>query len=205
MIDRTSNPEMVNLERRLRALAEEDCHAQAPLHVHAAVMQKWDVVRSFARNPRYERRRLATILAIGSLAAAVVAAVLMYRAPSEPSRPEPVLARPPEKPPVILDPPAADRDTHAEVHEQRPRRSPTRVEAMAPRYGAAIVFVADPVLDASATKIVRVRVARAALVTLGVPLVEPDDRGLVDLEMLVDGDGVARTIRGAVPVAARQE
>jgi hypothetical protein len=205
MTDRTGSPEMVNLERRLRALADEDCHAQTPSHVHAAVMQKWDVVRSFARNPRFERRRLATILAIGSLAAAVVAAMVIYRAPSEPSRPEPAIARPPERPPVILDRLAADRDTRAEVRGQRPRRSRTRVETMAPRYREGMVFVADPVLDASATKIVRVRVARTALVTLGVPLVEPDDRGLVDLEMLVGEDGVARTIRRVVPVAVRQE
>jgi hypothetical protein len=205
MNDRMSNSEMVNLERSLRALADEDCHVQAPPHVHAAVMQTWDVVVPFARTPRHERRRLATLLAIGSLAAAVVAAVVMYRAPSEPSRAEPVVARAPEKPRVVLNPLAADRDTRTKVHGQRPRRSRTRVETMAPRYGAGMVFVADPILDASATKIVRVRVARTALVTLGVPLVEPDERGLVDLEMLVGEDGVARTIRRAVPVAVRQE
>jgi hypothetical protein len=200
-----SNSEMVSLERSLRALADEDCHVQAPLQVQAAVMQKWDVVRPLARHPRHGRRRLSAILAIGSLAAGVAAAVVMYRAPSEPSRAEPVVARAPEKPRLVLNPPPADSDTPSDVHEQRPRQSRTRVDTMAPRFGAGMVFVADPLLDASATKIVRVRVQRTALVTLGLPLVEPDDRGSVDLEMLVGEDGVARTIRRALPVAVRQE
>jgi hypothetical protein len=37
------------------------------------------------------------------------------------------------------------------------------------------------------------------------PLLEPDDRRSVDLEILVGEDGVARTIRRAVPVSVRQE
>jgi hypothetical protein len=203
MNDRISNSEMVNLERSLRALADEDFHLQAPSHVQAAVMQTWDAVRPFARHSRHGRTRPA-ILAIGSLAAAVVAAVVMYRAPSQLSRAETGVARA-ERPRVVPNPPRTDRETHAEVHGQQPRRARSRVETTATRYGAGMVFVADPVLDASATTIVRVRVPRTALVTLGVPLVEPDDRGLVDLEMLVGEDGVTRTIRRAVPVAVPQE
>jgi hypothetical protein len=200
MNDRISNSEMVNLERSLRALADDEFHLRAPSHVHAAVMQRWDAERPFARHTRHGRRRPAAILAIGSMAAAVV----MYRPPSRPSRAESDVARA-ESPRVSPNLPRTDSETHAEVHGQRPRRARSRVELPAPRYGAGIVFVADPVLDASATTIVRVRVPRTALVTLGVPLVEPDDRGLVDLEMLVGEDGVTRTIRRAVPVAVRQE
>jgi hypothetical protein len=205
MNGRMSNSEMVNLERSMRALADEDCHVQAPAHVHAAVMRTWDVMTPSAQHSRHGRRRLAAILAVGSLAAAVVAAVVMSRVPSEPGLAEPVVARAPEEPRVVVSPPPADRDTPAQGHGQRPRRPRTRVETMAPRPGAGMVFVADPILDASATKIVRVRVPRTALVTLGLPLVEPDDRGSVELEMLVGEDGVARTIRRAVPVAVRQE
>jgi hypothetical protein len=67
------------------------------------------------------------------------------------------------------------------------------------------VLVSDPILDASAMSIVRVRVPRTALATLGIPLVEPNVGGSVELEMLVGEDGVARTIRPVVPVAVRQE
>ena len=74
-----------------------------------------------------------------------------------------------------------------------------------PRYEPGIVLMADPMLDVSAMSIVRARVPRTALVPLGIQLVEPNDNGSVDLEMLVGEDGVARTIRRAVPVAVRQE
>jgi hypothetical protein len=204
MNDRISNSEMVNLERSLRALADEDFRLQAPAHVQAAVMQTWDAVRPFARHTRHGRRRPAAILAMGSMAAAVVAAVVMNRPSSQPSRAKTDVA-PAERPRVIPNLSRIDRETRAEVHGQRPRRARSRVETPLTRYGAGTVFVADPVLDASAATIVRVRVPRTALVTLGVPLVEPDDRGLVDLEMLVGEDGVTRTIRRAVPVAVREE
>ena len=45
MIDRTRDSDMVDLERSLRALADEDCHVSAPPHVLAAVMQMWELYR----------------------------------------------------------------------------------------------------------------------------------------------------------------
>jgi hypothetical protein len=199
------NSQMVDLERWLRALAEDDCHVQAPRHVHAAVMQTWDVVKPLAQHRRRGRSRYAALLAVGSMATAVVALVVMYRAPSEPSRPEPVVARAVEKPPLVTNGPPATSDIPVDAQRPRPRRPRSRGAATRPHHGPAMVLVADPILDASATSIVRVRVPRTALVPLGIPLVDPDYRGSVDLEMLVGEDGVARTIRRAVPVAVRQE
>jgi hypothetical protein len=196
---------MEDLERSLRALAAEDCHMQAPPHVHAAVMQTWDAVRPFARHRRLRRSRRAALLAAGSLAAAVSAVVVMSRAPSGPSRTEPVVSRVSEKPPLVTNVPPADRDTPVEARRARPRRPRSRREAAPPHYGPGMVLVADPLLDASATSIVRVRLSRTALVTLGIPLVEPNDGGTVDLEILVGEDGVARTIRRALPVGVRKE
>jgi hypothetical protein len=198
------NSQMEDLERWLRALAGEDRHVQAPPCVQAAVMQTWDAVRPFARHRRQRRGRRAALLAIGSLAAAVVAVVVMTRAPSQPSRREPVAAPPVEKPPAVTIVPPAGSGTSVEARRPRPRRPRPPGDAMPPRFEPGMVLVADPILDASATSIVRVRVSRTALVTLGIP-VEPDDGGTVDLEMVVGEDGVARTIRRAVPVAVRQE
>jgi hypothetical protein len=62
--------------------------------------------------------------------------------------------------------------------------------------------VSDPLLDATTASVVRVRVPRSALATLGIALVEPDGTGQVDLEMIVGEDGVARAIQRAVPVRA---
>jgi hypothetical protein len=83
-----------------------------------------------------------------------------------------------------------------------PRSSEMRPRERARKADAGVVLVADPLFDASVTNVVRVRVPRRALVSLGIPVVEPDVAGLVDLEMLVGEDGIARSIRRAVPVAA---
>lgn len=204
MNDRMIHSEMVNLGRSLRALADDDGDVQAPPDVHLAVMRAWDARGPFAGHPRQRQGRFAAIVASGSLAAATLVAVVMSRAPSNPSRVAPLVARPPETPSVVLNPRPVVRDTSVDAHRQRPRPSRPRLETMAARH-EGMVFVADPILDASATTIVRVRVPRTALATLGLPLLEPDDRGLVDLEILVGEDGVARTIRRAVPVSVRQE
>jgi hypothetical protein len=196
---------MEDLERSLRALAAEDCHMQAPPRVHAAVMQTWDAVRPFARHRHLRRSRGAALFAVVSLAAAVSAVVVMSRAPSGPSRTEPVVPRAVEKPPLVTNVPPADSETSVEARRPRPRRPRSPRESAPPHYEAGMVLVADPLLDASATSIVRVRLSRTALVTLGIPLVEPNNGGTVDLEILVGEDGVARTIRRAVPVAVRQE
>ena len=79
-----------------------------------------------------------------------------------------------------------------------------RGESLA-RRDPGLVLVADPILDVNAVSIVRVRMPRTALAPLGIPFVDPNDGGSVDLEILVGEDGVARTIRRAVPVVVRQE
>jgi hypothetical protein len=49
--------------------------------------------------------------------------------------------------------------------------------------------------------LMRVRMTRREFSRLGVPISNPDTDGLVDVEVLVGEDGVARSIRRAVPVA----
>jgi hypothetical protein len=134
-----------------------------------------------------------------------VALLALYRASPAPGPPEPVVAPAVERPPVVTSAPPPDANSPAEVHRLRPGPSRSRGETVAPRYELGVVLAADPILDASTTSIVRVRVRRPALVALGMPLVEPDEGGLVDLEILVGEDGVARTIRRVVPVGVRQE
>jgi hypothetical protein len=193
-----------DLERSLRALAEADRRVEAPPHVQAEVMHTWDTVKPFAHRRR-RRTRSALLLAIGSTAATVVTVVVMYRALSEPTRPEPIVVAVAEKSPVARNLPPTDNHSLVEAHQPRPRRPRMRGEAATPRGERGLLLVADPILDPIAASIVRIRVRRTALVTLGIALVEPNDSGWVDLEMLVGEDGVARTIRRAVPVSVRQE
>ena len=224
MMNDRNDAGIVDLERSLRALADEDRHLQAPPHVHAAVMHRWDATTPVAARWHGARGRNATLLEIGSLAAAaasvvlVVAVVLMHRAPSAtsarsaplaPSLPAvsslpevssvPSAPLPPE-PVVARAVKTASEAGHGSRRLSR-RRDPTTVS----RDERGMVLVMDPTLDRSAASLVRVRVPRTALVTLGVPLVEPENGGSVDLEMLVGEDGIARTIVRAVPVAGLQE
>lgn len=67
---------------------------------------------------------------------------------------------------------------------------------------AGTIALAEPPLDPAATSVVRVRMPRRALAGLGIPLADPEGGGAVDLEILVGEDGIARTIRRVVPVAA---
>ena len=60
------------------------------------------------------------------------------------------------------------------------------------------MIVPDPFSDATALHVVRVRMARGALAaTLGMPMIDPDAQELVEVEMLVGDDGIARSIRNA--------
>jgi hypothetical protein len=66
-----------------------------------------------------------------------------------------------------------------------------------PAADAELVIVPAPLVDSAALHVVRVRMSRTALATLGVPIGNPDADGLVDVEMLVGDDGVAQSIRRA--------
>jgi hypothetical protein len=66
------------------------------------------------------------------------------------------------------------------------------------------VIVPEPFSD-TALHVVRVRMARMALATLGMPIADPDAEGLVDVEILVGDDGVARSIRNATFVGDNTE
>jgi len=54
--------------------------------------------------------------------------------------------------------------------------------------------------DSASLTLMRVRMPRSAFSSLGVPIANPDADGLVDVEVLVGEDGVARSIRRAAAV-----
>jgi hypothetical protein len=64
------------------------------------------------------------------------------------------------------------------------------------------VLVPDPLADPASLQVMRVRMRRAGLVSLGLPVVNPDADGLVEVEVLVGEDGVARAIRRTALVTA---
>ena len=72
-------------------------------------------------------------------------------------------------------------------------------DAPAPLIQQEVVLV--PELDrAGPLMLMRVRMTRREFSRLGVPISNPDGGGLVDVEVLVGEDGIARSIRRAVTV-----
>ena len=65
---------------------------------------------------------------------------------------------------------------------------------------APLITLAEPLASAESLQIVRVRMPRAALGFLGIALAAPDTATLVEVDVLVGHDGVARDIRRVQPV-----
>jgi hypothetical protein len=75
------------------------------------------------------------------------------------------------------------------------------VPAAAPLLTLAI----DGVSDAESLQLVRVRMPRAALGTLGLALYDPEATGMVDVDIVVGDDGLPRDIRDIRAVNADNE
>jgi hypothetical protein len=85
--------------------------------------------------------------------------------------------------------------------QRAPASTPS--EAAAPgEFG--FVLVPDPLADPASMQVVRLRMRRAGLASLGVPLANPDADGLIEVEVLVGEDGVARSIRRTALVTTEE-
>ena len=193
----------MNVEQSLRALAADDATARVPPHVDAAVLAAWDdnCPEHRGRAPAARRKRVVLGIAMaGAFAAAsLVAVVITWRGGNEPRHtlgniaPEKSVA--PGVPEVVAGAIAPPRGMEQPMAPARARRRPV----VSPATGAAYVLVPDAYMDAP-LMMMRVRMPRSAFSRLGVPIANPDGEGLVDVEVLVGEDGVARSIRRATAV-----
>jgi hypothetical protein len=60
---------------------------------------------------------------------------------------------------------------------------------------ALVTFAADPLDETEMMQLVRLRMPRAALASLRIPVEDPSAPGLVDVDVLIGEDGLARDIR----------
>lgn len=192
----------MNVEQSLRALAADDTTAQVPSHVDAAVMAAWDAsCRAQHGRGLARRKRVAIGVAIaGAVAASLIAVAVVLKsrpgdelrqAPGEVVR-ETFASGVPEAVPHTIG--LAD-----EVELPSPRRRAQRPSIAPPPIDAAYVLVPDAGMNTPLT-IMRVRMPRSAFSRLGVPIANPDGEGMVDVDVLVGEDGVARSIRRATAV-----
>lgn len=192
----------MNLEESLRALAADEAAAQVPARVDASVMAAWDAhARAGSGRAHTAQHRPALLWWAGIVAAglAALAVVVGWPAANEPR--EAVLDSAPVSPvtpgpaqPVARS--ALSRSVARPPSDQRARLRPAPPRETEATY----VLVPDAEAGAPPLTLMRVRMPRSAFSRLGVPISNPDGDGMVDVEVLVGEDGVARSIRRAVAV-----
>ncbi len=195
----------MNTEQWLSALATDDARTEVPRHVDAAVMEAWD--STYGHLPRLSRPRrpwrAAMVWAVaGAFVAAFVAisAIVVTRRLNQPAR----IGR--------SDMPQESASMAAQVDAARrlSRRPPSEPALSSGRTGPVLPsnaptpnsYVLVPDIDGVGPplSLMRVRMSRSAFSRLGIPIANPDGDGMIDVEVLVGQDGVARSIRGAAVV-----
>jgi hypothetical protein len=194
------------IDEALRALAVDDARVSVPARVQSEVLREWDQHRAFLKGRRAHRRSPGLAWVVVPAAAAVVLAVAVLQRQSVP------LAAPeaaPKASAVAVDVPSIARAPDPLLEESRTAVASsigvsTRSRAVADGSTGYVILPA-PLVDPAALHVVRARMSRTALATLGMPIVDPNVDGLIEVEMLVGDDGVAQSIRYATLVNQQWE
>ncbi len=198
------------LNASLRGLAASRRDALPPKRVEGCLREAFarrQALISAAQLPARtadSRRTLWMAGAIGALAATVVALFLLLAQSRKLEQPTPEPARQAAAPPASGPEDSAPEVAAAEV-PVRPAVRPSRPARAAqpglledtyePR--AAFLPLATPVTrrDVDGAQIVRVRLSRAGLAALGIPVLTPGTEGTVTADVLIGQDGMAKAIR----------
>ena len=173
-----------------RAYAEHERGLQAPPHLEARVITAVKHAR-FTDMPVRRSRYLAWLAAAATIAVAV--GVAMRGGTVEREVP-PVTAR--RHSAVLLPAPVAQ--VRPRLQSARPIARVNASDWIAREDEMRIIlmlFDATPALRGEPLQLVRLRLPREVLQSLGVALVEPEAGGMVDLDILVGEDGLPRDIR----------
>jgi hypothetical protein len=162
-----------------REFAKHDEETTAPARLRGAVMVSWDSAQQAQRDRDFARARRVSFGVMLAAAAAVI---------------------------LVLGITILEKDRGAGT-----RRAPaeTPLTMKAPEFGVSsradsFRLIADPAYEAEAFEIVRVRLPRTSLEGIGVTLIGPEVTSLVDVDVVVGGDGLPRAIHRIRPVVAVQ-
>lgn len=187
-------------EEAWRAFAEDDAGMQAPSSLEARVFNAIEAQSSLAPRPR--RSHLARVASLAAILVLTTTVLLRYQRGNERPSSMPVASRPaqaqaPALPEVSvpLSISSTPRAVVAEAREALPRARSPRPSAREVLPPVLMALGAGPVRDTEALQLVRLRLPREALQGLGVVLLEPDAAGVVDVDVLIGEDGLARDIR----------
>jgi hypothetical protein len=174
------------LTRALRTLADAERHVEAPAHVEAALMARWDA----AHAPRGRSAARRVVRTAGAIAAGVtlVGAVAFERELAT----GPVAL--PQRPVLAVDSASAlavDRSPQPDAVEALSLGQP--MESSVEESRSALVLVGQPIAEGEVVHVVRMRVTRASLRVFGVS--NASSAEMVDIDVVVGEDGVARGVR----------
>ena len=190
----------MNVEELLHALAEEDAAVRVPARVDRAVMTAWESTDAERRHPRRGRVRLVRLVSAGVAAAVLIAFAIGLRSSARPLVPSVRVSPLPASPAATVPEPTTVVPAREEPARRAPRaRRPAIASAPAPPRSYELLPGVDDARDAPLT-VMRVRMSRSAFSQLGIPIANPEGTGLVDVDVVVGGDGVARSIRRATAV-----
>lgn len=181
-----------------QAFAREEARVAVPADLEARVLGR--ARRSTRADAAYRPRWRAPALA-ATAATMVLTAIAVFWPGSEREDLMTALPASMRPPHATLRAPVADRRPPIEWrgplvrHEPRPRLEAVSRAVLAELPPPLLRFSPQPIGEAEVLQIVRLRLPREALQALGVALVEPDAEGMVDVDVLVGEDGLARDIR----------
>jgi hypothetical protein len=181
---------------RIAELRESMAGLEAPGSV------KTNVIAAFGEAEPRRRASWYGWAAVAAAAVVVLAAILWWPQKRNPERATVVLPKPEATAPTaVTAPPPAPQAPVLAVKSQRrkPARAPKPVPVRAPRRELATDFFAfpyaPPIDVAEEAQIVRVRLPRSAMRSVGLPVNEDRWFESVPADVLLGQDGVARAVR----------
>jgi hypothetical protein len=184
------NSDNSQFDEAWRAYVEEDAEVHAPEGLEARV---WNAIAVPSSRPAWRPR--TRFVFVGASIAAAIAIAVFVALRKEPDRRQVTQHEPAAvRTPLVNPEPAAPVATVAPATAAPSRaRAPRRPREVLPP--VLMNLGASPVRDTEVLQLVRLRLPREALQTLGVVLLEPDAAAMVDVDVLIGEDGVARDIR----------
>ena len=177
-----------------RAYVDDDARLQPSPDLETRI---WN---ELAAPPHPQQTNWIPRFSLAVSAAAVIVATFVALRDGSGGRP-PIPSSPIPAAPIQVDAMALPRElvmTPALVRVRAPGSEQPTPEGRTLRTALPPVLMslgASPVRDTEVLQLVRLRLPREALQTFGVVLLEPDASGVVDVDVLIGEDGVARDIR----------
>jgi hypothetical protein len=181
----------------LKALADADATRHAPPHVESVLLDAFVRQRARASSPRAARRSVVATIVVVPLAIAAYRGVFDSVDVSAPPPSEPyAMSLRNEHPPSALDN-QIDAQTATETARPLPKRRAkprvaSGVRGSQPVTGHIVSTIRESEMIGQT---VQLRLPRSALLLFGIPILEPEIEGTVNVELWLSENGQARAIR----------